>query len=81
MGDAMRPHEPECQHYVEEAVNRTGACIFCGIARAAYKRGREDAAEAILDLHCDLHDDGPDEECLVRASSAVAAARWDGEQA
>ena len=41
-------HEPECRHYVEEAASiRTGACIFCGIARAAYQRGREDAANAV----------------------------------
>ena len=47
----MRPHEPECQHYVDDVDEsekvRTGACIFCGIARAAYRRGREDAAKAL----------------------------------
>ena len=44
-------HEPECQHYVEEAETiRTGACIFCGIARAAYRRGREDEKAAWMSL-------------------------------
>lgn len=62
---AGRPHVAFCM---------SDECPIC----LAYQRGREDAAEAILDLHCDLHDDGPNEECLVRASSAAAAALGDG---
>ena len=70
-------HEPEC-----------GACLHCGEPcmcaelRAAYRRGREDAAKAVLNKL--LPEPTPNEWDAgfnVAIYEAIAAARGDGEQA
>jgi len=77
-------HEPGCV----ELGNEWDSPKFCGVcatARAAYQRGREDAARAVEAVR-HLPDCGEDEsifdycECH-RTSAYAAAARGDGEQA
>lgn len=55
----------------------------CDIARAAYQRGREDAAAALTDYFWPI--DGswitPETSFDVIGNGAIAAARGDGEQA
>lgn len=41
-------HEPECRFHKRPAIDEGhGDCEDCGIARRAYRRGREDAAKAV----------------------------------
>lgn len=61
-------HEPECQGpYLADD------CVDCAVARAAYKRGREDAAKAVRQLHSDpfviTHELDPDAQRYCRACS------------
>ena len=82
-------HEPECISY------DGGHVCVCDIIRAAYQRGREDAAKAVGEL---CSSNKKDEngwylfdhcyECMgvaagydLAVADAVAAARWDGKQA
>lgn len=43
-------HEPECT-FLNEPESVSGSCWCCAGIRAAYQRGRDDAAEAVRDLH------------------------------
>ena len=66
-------HEPECTAH--ETLN-TEKCWECRITRAAYQRGRRDAAVAVAEI-VDYH--GGDD-VLIYRPWAVAAARGNGEQ-
>jgi len=79
-------HEPECPYNDASLVpTRTFfgdvevsvGCTFCGVIRAAYQRGREDAAKAVESVK-DYHGGSG---VLVNRNFAAAAARGDGEQA
>lgn len=74
-------HEPECPWRFEDDCHVVAAGVtFCEVARAAYQRGREDAAEAVEYEWCrpmsrdayDFHD---------WKTATISAARGDGEQA
>ena len=50
-------HEPECIYVegVSHWIRYDGECGFCFIARLAYQRGREDAAEAVRLASIDVY--------------------------
>lgn len=67
-------HEPECP---EAFTYKRGICIYCNRIRAAYQRGREDAAQAVGQPNLYAFDDnvfGP----LILRDMAIAAARGEG---
>ena len=75
----MSKHELDCPLSTIDSDVDAKDCVFCPIARAAYRRGREDAAKALLDAciadsvaHCE-----PAEAC-GHCLSVAAAARGDG---
>lgn len=80
----MSKHELDCPLSTIDSDVDAKDCVFCPIARAAYQRGREDAAKAIEDdiaKNGDAYGIGSDHwHCCFR-ENAIAAARGDGEQA
>lgn len=74
-------HEPECP----AASTYIADTCRCGILRAAYHRGREDAAEAVERIEwwqgrVETHN-GPEYGRHCDQDLAIAAARGEGEQA
>lgn len=77
-------HEPECQNYIDSASEvekpRPSECMFCLIAKEAYHRGREDAAQEILTEPTVVmfDEEHPNGDLWMRRNDAHAAARGDG---
>lgn len=70
-------HEPECPEFEYDRPPLKANCV-CANIRAAYQRGREDAATAVATTPLFSYlADGP---MLVHYGEAIAAARGDGEQ-
>ena len=73
-------HEPECGHSHPELYGHLDKCR-CDILRAAYQRGREDAAEAVEQLRIGsfgIAFDGKFYESVLDTNKAISAARGDG---
>lgn len=73
-------HEPECTRYGFD--QRDGDCI-CDIIRAAYQRGREDAAKDVANTYRVLVKSNAivfsfSEQILANAALGIDAARGDG---
>lgn len=71
-------HEPDCPLSTIDSDVDTKDCVFCPIVRAAYWRGRDDAANAVVRVPRWQYPDHADNRWVIDAEDACSAARWDG---